>query len=397
MRISTSMLHQQGVSNLQKQQAQLAHTQNQLTANRRLLTAADDPAAMSSVIGLEHAEAQFARYQDQIDVARQRLGLEENVLADTGTALQRVRELALQLNSGTQSVDTRRIIANELRQIGDQLLSLANTDDGQGHYLFAGSQNGSPPFAGSAGNVSYAGDQQQRLLSVTNSRTVADADAGSEVFQRLRDGNGTFSVAADAGNTGSAALKSARVVDAELWDGGSYTLSFSAGNYEIRDGGNAVVAGGAYADGQTIAFRGIDLGFSGTPADGDRFTVGASAQRDLFAQVEELARIAESPIDTEAQRAVLQTRVFQSLSALDNAEQHVSDVRSSVGNRLAVLDDAENQNGAQKLQVSSTLADLRDLDYAEAATRLNLQMTALQAAQQTYARVQSLSLFDYLR
>ncbi|MGV2479923.1 UNVERIFIED_CONTAM: flagellar biosynthesis protein FlgL, partial [Salmonella enterica subsp. enterica serovar Weltevreden] len=156
------------------------------------------------------------------------------------------------------------------------------------------------------------GDQQQRLLAVTNSRTVADADAGSEGFQRLRDGNGTFSVAADAGNTGSAALKSARVVDAALWDGGSYTLSFSAGNYEIRDGGNAVVTSGAYAAGQNLSFRGIDLGLSGTPADGDRFTVGASAQRDLFAQVEELARIAESPIDTEAQRAVLQTRVFQS-------------------------------------------------------------------------------------
>lgn len=396
MRVSTAMLHQGAVSQLQRQQSMLAKTQLQLSTGLRLQSAADDPSGAATAVGLDHAQAQFARYQDSIDSARSRLNLEENVLADSGELLQRVRELAIQLNSGSQSAQTRGVIATELRGLREQLIGYANSDDGQGRYLFGGGQDAIAPFAG-ATTISYVGDQQQRLLQVSNSRTVADADAGSEVFLRLREGNGTFSIAADTANTGVARLGSARLTDAALWDGGSYTLSFTGGNYEVRDAANAVVAGGAYAAGQTIGFRGIDLTLSGPPADGDSFAIGPSAQRDVFAQIEDLARIAEAPFDTAAQRARQQTAIHQSLSGLEQATLHLVDLRAAVGNRLAVLDDAESQNGAQQVAVQGALSQIRDLDYAEAATRLSQQLTALEAAQQTYAQVQGLSLFDYLR
>jgi len=396
VRVSTAMLHQGAVSQLQRQQSALARTQLQLSTGLRLQSAADDPSGAATAVGLDHAQAQFARYQESIETARSRLGLEENVLADSGELLQRVRELAIQLNSGSQSAQTRGVIATELRGLREQLIGYANSDDGQGRYLFGGGQDASAPFAG-ATTISYVGDQQQRLLQVSNSRTVADADAGSEVFLRLREGNGTFSIAADTANTGVARLGSARLTDAALWDGGSYTLSFNAGSYEVRDAGNAVVASGAYTAGQTIGFRGIDLTLSGEPADGDSFAIGPSAQRDLFAQIEDLARIAEAPFDTAAQRAQQQTAIHQSLTGLEQATLHLVDLRAAVGNRLAVLDDAESQNGAQQVEVQGTLSQIRDLDYAEAATRLSQQLTALQAAQQTYAQVQGLSLFDFLR
>ncbi|AXQ30397.1 flagellar hook-associated protein 3 [Solimonas sp. K1W22B-7] len=395
MRVSTSMLAQSAVGSLQKQQAAVAKTQMQLATGQRLQNAADDPSGAATAVGLDQASAQYQRYQTQIDTARNRLSLEENVLADSGTLLQRVREIAVELNNGTQSSQTRGILGNELRNLREQLMSYANSDDGQGRYLFGGSQDGVAPFSGSSG-ASYAGDQQQRLLQVTGSRSVADADPGSEVFLRLRDGNGTFTVNS-GNNSGTAGLKSARLTDASLWDGGSYTLSFSGGNYEVRDAGSAVISSGTYTEGQAIAFRGVDLSFTGTPADGDSFQVGASGQRDVFAQIDELARIAGLPQDTAAQRAQVQTAMHQSLTAIDATSLHLSDVRASVGNRLAVLDDAEAQNAAQNETTQAALSSIRDLDYAEAATRLSQQLTALQAAQQTFARVQGLSLFDYLR
>lgn len=396
MRISTSQFQQRGIDELLRQQTAVAKTQAQLASGLRLQTAQDDPVAAATALGLEHADAQFARYQLQIDTARQRLGLEETVLGQAGGLLGRVRELAIQLNTATQSPETRQIIAGELRQLREQLTALANSDDGQGHYLFAGSQDSFSPFGFTAGVATYAGDQQQRLMQVTNSRSVADADPGSEVFLRLRDGNGVFSVAAHGANTGSAALGTTRVPDPAAWDGGAYTLSFNGGNYEIRDTANALVTSGAYSAGQSIAFRGIELVFEGLPADGDRFAIAASRQQDVFAQIEDLARLAELPLDTAAQRAQRQTALHQALGALGQAELHVSEVRAGVGNRLAVLDDAESQNAAQREPVQAALSELRDLDYAEAATRLSRQLTALQAAQQTLVRVQGLSLFDYL-
>ena len=42
------------------------------------------------------------------------------------------------------------------------------------------------------------------------------------------------------------------------------------------------------------------------------------------------------------------------------------------------------------------MSELQDLDYAEAISRLNIQMLALQAAQQTFAKTQQMSLFNYL-
>ena len=44
-----------------------------------------------------------------------------------------------------------------------------------------------------------------------------------------------------------------------------------------------------------------------------------------------------------------------------------------------------------------TFSELEDLDYAQAVTELNLRSVALQAAQQSYVKIQGLSLFNYLR
>lgn len=42
------------------------------------------------------------------------------------------------------------------------------------------------------------------------------------------------------------------------------------------------------------------------------------------------------------------------------------------------------------------LSDLQDLNYTEAITRLNMQVVALQAAQQSFAKIQGQNLFNYL-
>ena len=70
--------------------------------------------------------------------------------------------------------------------------------------------------------------------------------------------------------------------------------------------------------------------------------------------------------------------------------------RAGTGTRLAALDHAADARSAGSVSLSETLSQLRDVDYAEAASKLNLQLTALDAAQKTMLRVQSLSLFDKL-
>jgi flagellar hook-associated protein 3 FlgL len=71
-------------------------------------------------------------------------------------------------------------------------------------------------------------------------------------------------------------------------------------------------------------------------------------------------------------------------------------VQSDVGTRLRRTEMQTDTNEAFNYQLKETLSGLQDLDYAEAISRLNIQMLALQAAQQTFAKTQTMSLFNYL-
>lgn len=397
MRISTAALHNSGVANILRNQAALSKTQNELALGTRLLQAKDDPGGWARASGLDQHLAQIGRYSDNASVVQHRLGLEENAMVSATEVLNRVRELALQANNATTSADARLSIAQEMQsKIGD-LLAIANSSDGEGRYLFAGTADAAAPFSLNAVGASYSGNTSVRLVDIGPERSVALGDAGDAVFQNLFTGNGTFAVAAGAANTGLAKLDSAKLADAASWDGGSYTLSFNAGSYEVRDAGNALVTSGAYSSGAAIRFRGVDLTLSGTPADGDSFSVAPSQPQDLFATVQKMVGLFMTTPADPAANARQHTAFFAALEELDAGMTRLNEVRATVGHRLNATDDALAQVEALDVQSQATLSGIRDLDYAEAAARLNLQMTALQAAQQSYARVQGLSLFDFLR
>lgn len=397
MRISTAMLHAQGVANILRNQTTLARTQNELALATRLISAKDDPGAWARAANLDQHLAQLERYRSNTNIAQHRLGLEESALVSVTDTLNRVRELALQASNATTSADARQSIAQEIQSRLGELLSAANATDGDGRYLFAGTADGAAPFALAVVGATYTGSASTRLIDIGPERGIALGDAGDAVFGNLRTGNGTFAVTADANNAGQAKLDAAKVVDAASWDAGTYTLSFSGGNYEVRDAGNALVASGAYTSGTAISFRGVQLTISGAPVDGDRFEVAPSQSQDLFAIVQKMAALfATTPADPAA-NARHQTAFHGALEELDAAMSHISSVRAGVGFRLHAVDDALAQIDTLDVHSQGSLSELRDLDYAEATSRLNLQMTALQAAQQSYARIQGLSLFDFLR
>lgn len=85
------------------------------------------------------------------------------------------------------------------------------------------------------------------------------------------------------------------------------------------------------------------------------------------------------------------------LTDLDTALGEILSVRASIGARMNAVDEQKVANDAFKVAVTNVKSSLEDLDYAEAISRFNLQLTALQASQQSFLKVQDLSLFNYLR
>jgi flagellar hook-associated protein 3 FlgL len=112
--------------------------------------------------------------------------------------------------------------------------------------------------------------------------------------------------------------------------------------------------------------------------------------------VNKLITTLQRPGDSTAQNAQFATEMGQALKQLDNSLDRISDVRSEVGARLAVLSDSTDDQADRQLDLKTQLSQIRDLDYADAITTLNIQLAGLQAAQQSYAKISGLNLFNYL-
>ncbi|TCK07046.1 flagellar hook-associated protein FlgL [Marinobacterium mangrovicola] len=95
--------------------------------------------------------------------------------------------------------------------------------------------------------------------------------------------------------------------------------------------------------------------------------------------------------------AKLQERFALTLDQLTMSQERLSEANATVGSRLNKLDNAESSNMDFQLMAESTLSSVQDLDYAAASTELAKRQLALEAAYASFNRIQSLSLFDYIR
>jgi flagellar hook-associated protein 3 FlgL len=100
--------------------------------------------------------------------------------------LQNLRDLALEANNATESPADLSAIATQVQQIQGSLLSIANTQDGAGNYIFAGYATQTQPFAQSATGATYSGDQGQRQAQIGAGQTVVVGDNGDLCSTRSR-------------------------------------------------------------------------------------------------------------------------------------------------------------------------------------------------------------------
>jgi len=363
-------------------------------------TAADDPVAAAQIVQLSQQQAQLTQYGSNLQSAQTRLTLEESSLSTATANLQSIRDLAVQAGDPTLNDSNRQQIATQIQTQIQSLLGTANTQDSNGEYLFSGYAAQTQPFASdSSGNVSYQGDAGNRLIQISANQSVADSDTGATAFMNITAGNGTFTTAANAANTGSGIIDTGSVVDSTQWVPDNYTLTFtSPANYQITDNttGTTVVPNGTYTSGTAIQFEGVQVTVTGSPAAGDSFKVARSGNQSMFATLTQLTAALSQPADTAASKAQLATSLGSALTNLDQSINHLSTVSASVGARINLLTAQATTNTATSTTLTTQQSSLQDVDYAAATATLSQQMVGLQAAEQSYAAIAQLSLFKYL-
>lgn len=216
---------------------------------------------------------------------------------------------------------------------------------------------------------------------------------------------------ASADNAGTGIFQIGQVVDPSAYVAEIYTISIvTNGSNQLAYNVVGSVSGQIlpaspldpvlnapdYTDGSEIRFNGIQTSISGNPVAGDSFTVSPSTTQDMFSTVQKLFNAMESEVVTPSDQSDIFNTINQSLSEIDIAFDNVIRIRTNVGARLKTIEDQTLVNDSFRVEMTATLSEVRDLDIAEAAVELQSRLISLEAAQTTYTRIQSLSLFNFI-
>lgn len=188
MRISTMQIYNGGTAGIQNLQSDLYSAQNQVSTGRRIVTPKDDPIGAAQALMVTQSSAVNELYLKNQGAADSKLSALDSTLQGINDELVNIYEKSIAAGNGAYSDSDRKAIAAELTERLDSLLSLANTQDGNGRYVFAGFQSTATPFTGAP--VTYNGDDGQQKLQVTASQFVTTNLSGNDVFVNVVDSNG---------------------------------------------------------------------------------------------------------------------------------------------------------------------------------------------------------------
>lgn len=276
MRISTAQFYESSAANYQKNFSNVVKSSEEASSLIRVNTAADDPVGAARLLQLGQQASMLDQFEANATTIKATLGTTEAVMTSINNVLQRAKELAVGAGNAGYTDADRQANAAELGQIEEQLLSLMNSKDENGKYIFAGSKGDTVPFTrNNDGTYSYNGDQVTLDLAIGDTMSMATNSTGWDAFQQaINTSRSEVTRTAPVVDDGRVTLSNGQVssnvtYNAKFRSGEPYTVDFVSGTQlKITDsGGNDVTAeasqGGAFDPankaGQAVTFRGVEL------------------------------------------------------------------------------------------------------------------------------------------
>lgn len=336
------------------------------------------------------------------------------------TILVRLQEIAVESTNDVLSSEERQRFIADAKMLKDEMLEVANQTDSFGNSLFGGISGKSAPFEMSGnGKVSFVGSALAKEISVSSGLSVMQNFSGAEVFQNANGPNGRFSafeliddlissLKTDI-NSGvsSNLLANSNSSVIEMPDSGAeakvaLSLTTPSGTTEFK----ASIFGNDYsALVSQINAKTSTTGISATYLGNNRISLQASST-DLV--VENFSPIGMSEADSKVKILDPNTYALKesvSQAVLNNKDisfritdafEHFSTKRAEISSASRRAQDAEEKNMDILVSLNENIADIEDADLASLLTRIEMLMVQKDAAQATFTRITSKSLFDFL-
>ena len=185
MQMSTSLMFDRAIAQMGITQDRVSKTQMQLTTSKEVLKPSDAPDKSAAMTRLKTAIARQDSYLETINTVMDKLKQQETAVDSASDVLIRIKELTIQAANDTNGPEDRKLINIEVKELRDQLMSLANTQDVNGNFIFSGSRTSKQAFnADGSRPVTYAGDQTVNAVGVGDERTVTENRAATQPFAR---------------------------------------------------------------------------------------------------------------------------------------------------------------------------------------------------------------------
>ena len=398
MRIASSNAYDLTIANINAQQVQLANLQNQLSSGKSINQASDDPAGAALAERLTMSTTQITSQQSALTVQQNSMTQIESTLGSSVSALQQIRTLVVSAGDSTLTSANRASIAQQITALRNQLLGYANTVGANGVPVFGGLGSGTTPFTDTPTGVQYNGNSGQRSTTASSIPSTMD---GQAVWLNVKTGNGVFQTSLGATNTGTLWTDSGTVTTPGSLTGDSYQVAFNVSaatppvtTYNVVDQttGTTVSTNQPYTDGQTIQFAGMSFTAHGTPANGDTVNLAPSTRTSVFSVLDAAAAAINNAPDSN----VLTQNISLALSQIDSSISHLTAAQGAAGTLLNQADSISTNQQNLSVQITTDLSTTQDLNMVQGISNFQNQQTSYQAALQSYAQVQKLSLFNYL-
>ncbi|MDN7182035.1 flagellar hook-associated protein FlgL [Caballeronia sp. SEWSISQ10-4 2] len=422
MRISSSQYFTLNVETMNNQQASLANMYAQISSGKALQTAADNPLGAAQAVALSSQAANLAQYTTNQSSAMTSLQQEDSTLTSVTNVMQSIQSLVVNAGNGTLNDTDRTSLATQLQGYRSTLMTLANTTDSNGNYIFAGFQGGSKPFSDNPSGVgaSYSGGPGQRVVQISDTRTINVADPGSAIFQSVSSNESSPVSSGASANTGSGTISPVSVTNSsDPANASTYTITFGTtttgtppttttfSSYSVTaldpttGTTTTVTPPTAYTAGGNITVGSQTVAISGTPAPGDTFTVapantGNTSDTDIFTTLDSLVNALKQPAESTAAQATLQNALTTAGTKISNTYNNVLTTQTAVGGRSQEVTATQTATQTTSTQTASNLSDLVSVNLPSAISQYEMTQNSLQAAQQAFAQIQKMSLFNYL-
>lgn len=395
MRVTENMKFSSSMGGLFTIQNQYSALLEKMATQKQVNRPSDDPVGITRILGIRTQQAAITQYKSNIQTCESWVTMTEAKLNSVNDLLVKARELALSQATATASSETRKIVADQVEGIIEEMLSLANSRLGD-RYLFSGSTN-VEPFSSSILSASVGEAYSAEGNSFDGTVTSGGAYTGTK--------NKTFVLKVTAGGS----LGSVKYVVSEdggkTWGdeqtglsspvnvGDGITLTFNAGTEEMAEGDIFYVKGvasGHYrgnGDRLTLAVSpGVSINYS---LSGEEvFTDKGMGKVDVFQVLNDLKTALESN-DVNG--------ISEALGGIDDAMKQVNLSISRCGTIVNRLDIARSNLEELSSRLTASLSNTEDADMAELATLYSMKQVALQACYTMVGKLNETSIINYLK